>query len=327
MSSSCRFESGAVEEPLGGTAPERVAAWLLVEHGGPWGREVPAEALSMPARERAALLDVQRRVPGVKVVFTRRGGLGPQTSSVALARPSGPSSAPALPPSWMAWPRRVAWRLDDPASLMDLVEALEGGPDAAAATALSAQRDDEACPRWLACTHGTRDACCARWGRALLPELERAGTSFRESSHLGGHRFAPVVLDLETGVMLGRLESGEAYDTVQRAVAGRLPELSRWRGRTTLSRFEQAAELFVRSLGIGDDPHAIHTVTTSSLAGEGPDTVAVVGVRARDGSTLSVRARWSEPRWVFGSCGDEARTAFRSVVIEACAPTEARALG
>jgi hypothetical protein len=266
--------------------------------------------------DRASLAELQRGVPGLKVVFTRRSGLGPRTTSIAIARPEGPSTAPELPAPWRSWPNRVGWRLEGSVRLQDVLAALSEGPTTVRAADLEALRSDELCPRWLVCTHGTRDACCARWGRALLPELERAGEPYRESSHLGGHRFAPVVLDLVTGVMLGRLEEGELLDDVERGRHGQVPKLQRWRGRTTLTRFEQGAELYVRStMGLQHEADIV-AVRTERTVGEGSDTVAHVHVALQDGRASTVQARWSSPRQVFGSCGDEARTAFRSVLVE-----------
>ncbi len=58
----------------------------------------------------------------------------------------------------------------------------------------------------LVCTHGSRDNCCASLGypvyqtlrRRLAPE-RNGGMRVWQSSHLGGHRFAPNILDLPTG--------------------------------------------------------------------------------------------------------------------------------
>lgn len=319
MSGPCRLDADAAEEPLAATAPERVAAWLLVEHAGPWGRELPQDATAMPEAERAVLTDLQRRVAGLKVIFTRRSGLGGRTTAVAVARPVGPTTAPELPAPWSEWPSRVGWRLDGSVRLHDVLGLLEAGPSSDRAAVLDPLRSDDVCPRWLVCTHGTRDACCARWGRGLLPELERAGEAFRESSHLGGHRFAPVVLDLVSGIMLGRVEEGQLLDDLHRGRQGQVPSLQRWRGRTTLSRFEQAAELHARStLGLAHDSDIV-AVRTDHSSGAGPEAVARVRVELRRGSALTVLARWSEPREVFGSCTDDVRTAFRSVLVEPAA--------
>jgi hypothetical protein len=70
----------------------------------------------------------------------------------------------------------------------------------------------------LVCTHGTVDACCALFGYPLYRDLRRvageSGSACRvwRSTHFGGHRFAPTVLDFPEGRFWGFLspEEGEA---------------------------------------------------------------------------------------------------------------------
>lgn len=70
----------------------------------------------------------------------------------------------------------------------------------------------------LVCTHGTVDACCAMFGYPLYRDLRRialeAGGECRvwRSTHFGGHRFAPTVLDFPEGRFWGFLDAelGEA---------------------------------------------------------------------------------------------------------------------
>ena len=82
----------------------------------------------------------------------------------------------------------------------------------------------------LVCTNGKRDICCAQLGRPLLERLEAEGREVWESSHIGGHRFAPVHLSLPDGRIWGR--GGEL------------------RGSSHLSRVEQALESHYFSMGI-----------------------------------------------------------------------------
>lgn len=71
------------------------------------------------------------------------------------------------------------------------------------------------------CTHGARDACCGKYGGALQMELDaltgaghaidakgaRGETRVWRVSHLGGHRFAPTLLELPAARYWGALES------------------------------------------------------------------------------------------------------------------------
>ncbi len=64
------------------------------------------------------------------------------------------------------------------------------------------------------CLDGKHNACCAKFGSALLHRLEAEKFSdftFMPSSHLGGDRFAPNILCFPEGVMYGRIRT-EQYE-------------------------------------------------------------------------------------------------------------------
>ena len=106
----------------------------------------------------------------------------------------------------------------------------------------------------LVCTHGRRDAACGKLGYAVYETLRRryAGASggrlrVWRVSHLGGHRFAPTLLDLPEGRLWGHLEPGALESLVLRN--GPVSGLRRfYRGWAGLGFYEQVAEreIFVR---------------------------------------------------------------------------------
>jgi hypothetical protein len=100
--------------------------------------------------------------------------------------------------------------------------------------------------RYLVCTNGARDPCCAIRGPAVAQALQRElpGQVY-ECSHLGGHRFAANVLVLPDGLCFGRLDARSAVVLAAELEAGRLP-LDHLRGRTALESEQQAAEILVR---------------------------------------------------------------------------------
>jgi hypothetical protein len=61
------------------------------------------------------------------------------------------------------------------------------------------------------CTHGAIDACCAKFGYPVFKELSRLAeetstpTRIWRCSHVGGHRFAPTVMEMPSGRSWGRL--------------------------------------------------------------------------------------------------------------------------
>ena len=97
--------------------------------------------------------------------------------------------------------------------------------------------DPVAGPIVLVCTHGRRDACCARLGLPLFDALAPHLPPERlwQSSHLGGHRFAPNVLVLPHGIQLGRIPLERAAEVAELLEDGRIP-LDLYRGRTIYRR-------------------------------------------------------------------------------------------
>ena len=112
----------------------------------------------------------------------------------------------------------------------------------------------------LVCTNGRRDVCCGRagreLGRALAPEL---GERLWETTHIGGHRFAPNLVCLPHGLMYGRLDAVSARHVARAYQSGEV-ELDHLRGRTSLEPEAQARDYFARRatgrLSLDDDPAA-----------------------------------------------------------------------
>jgi hypothetical protein len=132
---------------------------------------------------------------------------------------------------------------------------------------------------YLVCTNGARDPCCAIRGAAVAKALDaaRPGAVY-ESSHLGGHRFAANVLVLPDGLCFGRLDVRSALALVDELDAGRLP-LEHFRGRTSLTEEQQAAEILLRrelGLALLDDA-ALVEGTTFALSDGRRATVRVRG--------------------------------------------------
>lgn len=99
----------------------------------------------------------------------------------------------------------------------------------------------------LICTHGNRDVCCGKFGfpafQALSQHALKAPQPFRvwRTSHFGGHRFAPTVLDLPEGRCWGHLD----METLENLALheGRVSQLyALYRGWSALSVYEQVAE-------------------------------------------------------------------------------------
>ena len=123
------------------------------------------------------------------------------------------------------------------------------------------------------CANGKRDACCAIVGRPVAAAAAEAHPGrVWETTHLGGHRFAPTAVALPSGWTFGRLTAESAGRRSTRS--GPASSTSRGRGRSVWPGPGQVAELAVRR----------------HLDARGVDDVTAV-VRADDGWTVTPRRR------------------------------------
>lgn len=101
-------------------------------------------------------------------------------------------------------------------------------------------------PLYLVCTNGKRDRCCARVGVTLFQALAgRVGDAVWQSTHLGGHRFAPTLVTFPDGAFYGRLTPADLDAFVTAQQRGEL-YLDNLRGRCCYDKVTQAAEQFLR---------------------------------------------------------------------------------
>lgn len=211
---TCSASSLAAGEGLAGTATQG-ASWLLVEIRGAWGSDAVADS-GLPPAVRDALSAFPGKVTLVRRPDRRQGvtlirATVEETGGTAVRQELG--SLDELPGA-------------DP----------EGG-------------DPAAIPIILVCAHGRRDPCCARLGLPLFDALAPlvAPEQLWQSSHLGGHRFAPNVLLLPHGIQLGRMPVDRVAEVVEKLANDRIP-LDLYRGRTIYPPPVQAAELTIRAV-------------------------------------------------------------------------------
>jgi Sucrase/ferredoxin-like len=237
LAERCSTLARTLAEPLAGTAP-LARTWVALEQPGPWGHRALTESHLDP--ELGAELTARQEGAGVTVVLVRRPGHHADPESAPLHHPADPTAPRAL---WIGHTGREPWllraTLSDPAALLGLDFAALG---AGVPPALG-EADTE--PLLLVCTNSRRDECCALIGRPLALELSAACPGrVWESSHLGGHRLGPVVLSLPDGFVFGGPDAGSR-------------QLSSCRGRSTLSRPAQAAELAALTASSDPGPRAL----------------------------------------------------------------------
>ncbi len=272
----CAEVARAEDEPMPGSA-DVVDVWIMLEYVPAWGAKATADnALAEPTRAWLQRLvdDVVARGLKPRLQLIRR----PEIDHVGV-------------------------------TLMIAADAQLHRIDATDYAALTARSlgDVLATPpsharQYFVCTNGQRDVCCARFGLPTYAALRaRVGERVWQTTHVGGHRFAPNVLTLPRAALYGRVQPTDVdafVDTIER------DELAaRWlRGRTHHRPQIQVAEVALAQRGLDvSGPAAMQTFED--------------GFRVTFGAHTAI-VHAGQPREVLTSCGDERKTVVPWVVSE-----------
>ena len=262
-------------EPLLGTAPE-VDVWLLLEYQPVWKAKATEDNdLAAPTQRWLERMVAAFAATGrtARPQFIRRPERPAETASVSLHVAHDGKLARFQGSSYNA-----VTELD-----FNSLDRLDGNHF----TALEE-------PRYFVCTNGQRDLCCARYGLPVYTRLrELVGERVWQTTHVGGHRFAPNVLVLPQGALYGRVFADDVDDFAATVEAGQL-SLPHLRGRSAYPPAAQVAETRVT------DAHGV-----KGIDGE------LVTFQTADGGR-TVRVRQAEvPFEVIASCGkDETETVY-----------------
>jgi hypothetical protein len=264
--SYCSERSLAQAEPMAGTA-DQVDVWILLEYVPVWSAKATTDnALAPPTREwlQGFVKDVQARGLKPRVQFIRQREIDRSEVTLFIAA------------------NDALHRFDAPdyATLTRVSLA-----NALAAPNVPAMH-------YFVCTNGQRDLCCARFGLPVYAALrEHVAERVWQTTHVGGHRFAPNILILPQGALYGRVQSDDIDRFIACVEQNRLA--APWlRGRTRYPAEVQAAEAALAERG----------VATSGLVSSVPDGNG--GYRISFGAS-AVTVRPGPAYDVFASCGDE----------------------
>ena len=213
----------------------QVAAWLLIEVNGPWGRDAIGQSELSP--HAPAVWRQAMRQRGIRLVAIRRdltlhhdeSGYAARLVHVVAPRPGAVAGSTH---------RRSIKHLNELVSATASIAAGHGHDD---------RWSPDAERYVLVCTNGRHDPCCATYGRPIVRGLRetRWAEQVWECSHIGGDRFAGNVVLLPDSLYFGRLDLAGAERVLEAHDDGRV-ELDGFRGRSTFRLPEQAAEHFVR---------------------------------------------------------------------------------
>lgn len=218
-------------------------AFLAMEVPLPWPRDVFENHRKLPGGAREAIAWFTRETPyrlrTLAVAPDRHYSSPGKRRVLWFSRPSGPLT------EYLRHEYQVPEEL-----LGSLVSALVRGEDTGP---FEQYREQTGMRDILVCTHGAQDAACGRFGIPLYEFLRRAATEQDDArvwrvTHLGGHVFAPTLLDLPSGRSWAYLNDESALEMLeQRGNAEALRD--NYRGWAALeSPFLQAfeRELLVR---------------------------------------------------------------------------------
>ncbi len=223
----CREACQQAGETIGGSAAASIPFIVALEHCKPWGSKAIPES-DLPDEVKQVLDAVESTLEGARPQLIKREMSRTSRSRLMLA---------GIEPTVR---RAVQWELDDVRDLLaiDLVaaaQALRDGETPEGSAAVDT-------PQLLVCTNGKRDRCCAKWGMPLFRILSGIHTDTWETSHIGGHRFAPTLVWLQTGICLGRIGPDEAVPMLAAIERGDIFRADRLRGRMSFSAPAQFAE-------------------------------------------------------------------------------------
>ena len=180
-------------EPAGSAV--HVDAWLLIEYPRVWRPKALADnELAIEVNAHLDELTRQAATQGtrLRVQFIKQAGSGDRAQPQIIYCDTRPEHA-----------CYVSSRLADYSALTEITctQLLHGAlPNASTPDANI----------YLVCTNGQRDVCCARFGLPLYEQLRMTyGTRIWQTTHLGGHRFAPNLLCLPSGHVYGFDQSVE----------------------------------------------------------------------------------------------------------------------
>ncbi len=317
MVSACSAFAQQQGEPLVGTAPF-TRRFVLIECPQPWA-EAMEQSSGLPTDLAAQI--------------TSWGNQWPDTRFLLFTGQRSPSGSPKV---LSLSPRRLLF-FEAPENGLQAYQAMqiEGvAPDrltTAIADYFTARSQGKWPPtarplagrHWFICTHGRHDRCCGRYGyplyrqvTALVASLDQAqrlpshGVHIWQVSHIGGHRFAPTLIDLPEGRYYGAITLEDCESLLQRQ--GSLVRLSRiYRGWALLPKPVQVLErlLWQQQGWSWLDRPVDYTLKAPGTPVDQPGTdLPAWQVDVTWGKTWHWRALLqSDPDlscMVFGSCGD-----------------------
>ena len=190
--------------PIIGSAT-RGDIWLLIEYTGAWGAKAFEES-EIPEDVKYYLSAINIEGKHIRILLIRQDRSRPhQGISFFVGQTSVDN------------PRLYEYQLDDYSQILNIDFPLLFSDMERDSSHLRVD------PLYLVCTNGRRDKCCAKYGPNVYQALsEEAGEAVWQSSHIGGHNQAPILLFFPHGVNYGRATPDQALNLVREYQNGRV---------------------------------------------------------------------------------------------------------
>ena len=291
----CSETARAADATLIGTA-EQVDVWILLEYAAPW-RPKAVNDNALPPAVNAWLDTAVTRIEAelhlnARVQFIRqpsRVGLEPVLFIVICGEAQRSV-------------RQFTLNGYDVVPGIDPVAAVRGEPTSGTHIESDSGTLVDA-PLYLVCTHGQRDICCARFGTPVYEGLAAVhGSAVWQTTHIGGHRYAPNLVCLPEGLVYGFVDPDAAAEIVAATARGGI-NLAHLRGRSCFPSHVQVAE------GEARRRTSVMHIDGLRLSGERALGEAIwrVTFAIAGHGRLALTVRAAAPREVQASCGDGQR--------------------
>lgn len=168
------------------------------------------------------------------------------------------------------------------------------------------------------CTHGSRDACCATFGFPMYLKMRESArhqphTRVWRCSHLGGHRFAPTMLDLPSGRVWGLVDEPAARTILLKDADAStlLPHYRGWVGYKDVELQMLEGEILCNLGWAWNEYQQTGRVLERDEEGRGVK-VEIIGTHPTlDSITYTAEIDWGEQFTTIASCNAEPVTYVR----------------
>jgi len=172
--SSCSQQSLAIQEEMAGTAPSKISFFVLLDYRKRWPARFSLDDLEISSDLRDRIEGLLESRSDSRLLLIRRPRNQDQPRILIVDTIREESFIADLDSDWSTDGYRGFQTFSEPFTLV--------------------------------CTHGSRDACCAKLGGLFFRALHRLSPrSVWQASHLGGHRFAATAIQFPVGRLYGRL--------------------------------------------------------------------------------------------------------------------------